>query len=169
VTWFEGSPAGYIEGSKKTRAPGRVPGMHPINPAWCQAIGDRALVESQGQIVIRRLVDGVEVDVTVWCRFLARLERRSGEWRLKSFDSVYGKDRLDPVIPGQAVAIDEAELAAGRASYKFLTYLNNRSGTPVPQDLPGDDRPDLLAAFYADAEDWLQWGTQAEEGRWRPR
>ena len=168
VTWFEGSPAGYIEGSKKTRVPGRVPGMHAINPSWCEVRGDRALVESQGQILIRRLLDDVELDVTNWCRFLSRAERRAGEWRLRSFDSVYGKDRIDPVVPGRRVEIDAALLAAGRPSYQFLTYLNNRSGDPVPQDLPGDDRPDLLETFYADAEEWLELGDEALEGRWRP-
>lgn len=168
VTWFEGSPEGYIEGSKKTRVPGRVPGMHAINPSWCAVHDDRALVESQGQILIRRRLDDVEIDVTNWCRFLSRAERRGGEWRLRSFDSVYGKDRIDPVIPGQGVRVDEAELAAGRPSYQFLTYLNNRSGDRVPQDLPGDDRPDLLDAFYADALEWLELGDEAPEGRWRP-
>ncbi|MDR1807928.1 MAG: nuclear transport factor 2 family protein [Propionibacteriaceae bacterium] len=168
VTWFEGSPADYIEGSKQSHVPGRVPGRHLINPSWCAAVGDRALVESQGEIQFRRPFGSAEVDVTNWCRFLSRLERRQGEWRLLTFDSVYGKDRMEPVVPGSAVAVDRAELAAGRASYQFLTYLNNRSGAPVPQDLPGDDRPDLLEAFYADALEWLELGTAAREGRWRP-
>ncbi|MCV2394342.1 nuclear transport factor 2 family protein [Actinotalea sp. M2MS4P-6] len=168
VTWFEGTAEGFIDGSRATRAAGRPGGIHPINPAWSEVRGDRALVESQGQIVIRPRLDGVQVDVTSWCRFFSRLERRAGEWRLRSFDSIYGKDRLDPVVPGQSLDIDVDELTTGRASYQFLTYLNNRSGRPVPQDLPGDDRPDLLEAFYADAREWLELGDDAVEGRWRP-
>ncbi|HEY0119398.1 MAG TPA: nuclear transport factor 2 family protein [Cellulomonas sp.] len=167
VTWFEGTAEGFIDGSREKReaSPG---GFHVIVPAWCEVNGDRALVESQGQIVLRPRLDGVRCDVTSWCRFFSRIERRAGQWRLRSFDSIYGKDRLDPVIPGQRVTIDEEELAAGRVSYQFLTYINSRSGRPVPQDLPGDDRPDLLAAFYADAREWLELGDEAREGRWRP-
>ena len=167
VTWFEGSSEGFVASSRQSREQGRAGGIHPISPDWCAVNGDRALVESQGQIVIRPRLDGIPCDVTNWCRFFSRLERRGGEWRLRSFDSIYGKDRIDPVIPGTALHIDEEELAAGRVSYQFLTYLNNRSGRAVPQDLPGDDRPDLVEAFHADAREWLERGDDATEGRWR--
>lgn len=167
VTWFEGTIEEFIADARSTEQAGRAGGIHTINPAWCQVNGDRALVESQGQIVIRPRLDGVTCDLTNWCRFFSRLERRAGQWRLCSFDSIYGKDRIDPVIPGQPVVIDPDELAKGRPSYQFLTYLNHRSGRPVPQDLPGDDRPDLVAAFHADALEWLSVGDAAREGRWR--
>jgi len=167
VTWFEGSVADFIDGSRRSRAPGKPSGIHPIMPSWCEVNGDRALVESHGQIVIRPRLDDVQCDVTNWCRFFSRLERREGQWRLLTFDSVYIKDRLDPVVPGTQVDIDQEELARGRQSYQFLTYLNNRSGRTVPQDLPGDDAPEILEAFYADAREWLERGDAAVEGRWR--
>jgi hypothetical protein len=168
VTWFEGTAVEFIDEARRSSESGRAGGIHVMSPVWAEVNGDRALVESQGQIVIRPRLDGVLCDVTNWCRFLSRVERRAGEWRLRSFDSVYGKDRIDPVIPGRALAIDEAELATCRPAYQFLTYINRRSGRDVPQDLPGDDRPDLLGAFYADAREWLDLGDLAPEGRWRP-
>lgn len=167
VTWFEGSIAEFITDAQSTQQAGRSGGIHVIDPAWCAVDGDRALVESQGQIVIRPRMDGVLCDVTNWCRFFSRLERRNGTWRFRSFDSIYGKDRLDPVIPGQPIPIDVDELATCRPSYQFLTYLNRRTGREVPQDLPGDDRLDILEAFYTDAREWLALGDRASEGHWR--
>ena len=61
--------------------------MHTMTPVSAKVHGDRALVESRGQILIRPRVNDVEVDVTSWCRFFSRAERRDGEWRLLTFDS----------------------------------------------------------------------------------
>ena len=55
VTWFEGPAEGYIERSRATRVPGRVPGMHPINPAWSAVQGDRALVERYPMAFLARV------------------------------------------------------------------------------------------------------------------
>ncbi|GFZ50310.1 hypothetical protein JCM24511_08066 [Saitozyma sp. JCM 24511] len=51
--------------------------------------------------------------------------------------------------------LDAALLESGRPSYRHLNYLNRQAGYPVSADLPGDDRPDLVASFYQDADDWL--------------
>lgn len=155
VTWFTGSPRDFVEQSRATVRPGAVRGMHRIVPARAEIAAARALVESQGAIILRPKVDGVECDLVNLCRFFSRAERRDGEWRLASFDSIYGKDRIDPVVPGEVPAVDQDALAAGRVSYRWLTYTNHQRGFPVPQDLPGDDRPDLLDQFYAEARAWL--------------
>ena len=99
--------------------------------------------------------NGVECDAVNWCRFFSRAERRDGQWRLLTFDAIYGKDRIDPVLPDADLRIDPGELAAARASYRYFTYLNQRSGHAVPDDLPGDDRPDLVEHFHAEARAWL--------------
>ena len=158
VTWFEGSAAEFIAVSRDGEQAGRGRGMHLINPVRSEVHGHRALVESQGQILIRPHVEGVECDLVSWCRFFSRLERRDGEWRLRTFDSIYGKDRIDPVLPDASLRLEPHVLASARPSYRYLTYLNRRTGYDVPQDLPGDDRPDLLAAFYAAAWEWLRLG-----------
>lgn len=156
VTWFAGTSEEFIAMSRE-RAKGGS-GMHTINPARLSVVGDRAWVESPGQILIRPRLDGVECDLTAWCRFLCRLERRSGQWRLAGFDSIYIKDRIDPVTPGAMVDLDPELLAGARVSYRHLTYLNRKSGYLVSDDLPGVDRPDLVEACYAQAHDWLTEG-----------
>lgn len=153
VTWFTGTGEEFIEMSK---ARGRGDnGMHTINPVRCQRSGDRAVVESPGQILIRPHIDGVEVDLTAWCRFIARLERRDGEWRLTLFDSIYVKDRVDPVDPAAHLVLDQARLAQARPSYRHLTYLNRQGGYTVPDDLPGVDRPDELDSYYEAHKQWV--------------
>jgi len=41
-----------------------------------------------------------------------------------------------------------------------LSYSLSRRNYTVPDDLPGDDRPDIVRAFYAHADQWLQTGAQ---------
>lgn len=155
VTWFTGSAAEFIKVSRERRHSGGRNGFHAIDPVRCEVAGDRALVESRGQILLSPVIDGVLTDVTSWCRFFSRAVCREGVWRLLSFDGIYAKDRVDPVEPRQTVTLDYDLLASCRDSYQFLSYLNRRSGYPVPDDLPGDDRPDLTEAFYAEARQWL--------------
>ncbi|MGC3992858.1 MAG: nuclear transport factor 2 family protein [Propionicimonas sp.] len=157
VTWFAGTSDEFIAMSRE-RAKGGS-GMHTISPTRASVLGARAWVESPGQILIRPRLEGVECDLTAWCRFLCRLERRAGEWRLTSFDSIYVKDRVDPVVPSAVVDLDAELLGGARASYRHLTYLNRKSGYTVPDDLPGVDRPDLVRAVYAEADAWLAEGS----------
>lgn len=154
VTWFEGTADEFVAVSRK-RAKRGGGGMHTITPVRLQVQGDRAVVESRGQILIRPRVHEKECDVTAWCRFFSRAERRDGMWRLLTFDAIYLKDRLDPVLSGATVELDTGILDSARKSYRFLSYLNLSIGYPVPDDLPGTDRPDLVTAFYAEADAWL--------------
>jgi hypothetical protein len=155
VTWFEGSIAEFVEISRE-RQRSRGSGFHVINPIWCEVAADRALVESLGEIHIRPHIDGVECDVVSWGRFFSRLERRAGRWRLRSFDAIYRKDRIDPVAPDAVLHLDQERLAAARPSYRHLTYLNRDASYTVPDNLPGDDQPELVQAFYRQARAWLQ-------------
>jgi hypothetical protein len=154
VTWFQGSIAEFITVSSE-RQRTRGSGFHVIKPMWSEVDGDRALVESHGEIHIRPHVEGIECDVVSWGRFFSRLERREGAWRLRSFDSIYKKDRIDPVAPDDVVHLDPDRLRAARASYRHLTYLNRDAAYIVPDDLPGDDQPALVESFYREARAWL--------------
>lgn len=155
VTWFDGTAEEFIDSSRESVRPGRIGGFHEAVPVRAEVQGSRALVESRGQVLLRPQVAGVECDLTSWCRFVAGLERRGGEWRMSFFDNIYVKDRVDPVVPGASVEVDEQSLTAKRASYRWLAYTNEARGIPVPDDLPGDDRPDLVEAFWAEARAWL--------------
>lgn len=156
VTWFEGPVEEFVERSRASVRPGAVAGFHEIVPIRAKVHGNRALVESRGQILLRPRIAGVECDLQSWCRFVGGLERRDGQWRLAFFDNIYVKDRVDPTTPGEIPALDQELLGTLRASYRWLAYTNEARGIPVPDDLPGDDRPDLVAAFWSDARAWLE-------------
>jgi hypothetical protein len=161
VTWFTGTIAQFVAVSRDQHQRGRGRGMHVIDPFRCLVSGDRAMVESRGQILIRPRLDGIECDVTSWGRFVSTAERRGGVWRLVTFDTFYGKDRIDPVIPGVNPRLDQRALDEARSSYRFLTCLNRLAGYEVPDDLPGDDRPDLVEAFFAALEAWVRAGSRS--------
>jgi hypothetical protein len=82
--------------------------------------------------------------------------RRTDEgWRLASFDGIYHKDVIAPVVPGERVPIDWERLRGLRPSYRVWAYMISLRGYEIGQDELGDDRPDLLEPFYAAAERWL--------------
>ena len=87
-------------------------------------------------------------------RLLLRAERRESVWRLFGFDAVYLRDEITPVILGQIVTVDPEEVRAFRPSYRLLSYCLTSGGFPVPNDLPGVDRPDLVDALVREIYGW---------------
>jgi len=154
VTWFEGSPREFAERSRGLLSTGSR-GVHEIAPVWARVAGDRALVESTGGISARTLVGDVECDLTVWCRWFSRAVRTGAGWRLMSFDGIYNKDRFDAVDTSRAIPLDRELLASLRPSYRHLGYMTASHGNPADQELPGLDRPELVAELYAQADAWL--------------
>jgi hypothetical protein len=155
VTWFDGPIEQFVESSRASVRPGSIRGFHTIDPVRAEVAGDRAIVESRGRILLRPTVEGVECDLTSWCRFVSGFERRNGEWRMAFFDNIYVKDTIVPTQPGLAVEADQGILARSRPSYRWLSYTNERRGIPVPDDLPGDDREDLVEDFWREVRAWL--------------
>ena len=104
---------------------------------------------------VRGEIGGEPCDVTAYCRYRSRAERRGSEWGLVCLVGVYLKDTLAPVRPAGHVALDDARLAQYRDSYRFLSYLADERGHPASQDRPGADRPDLVETLLAADAAWL--------------
>ena len=79
-------------------------------------------------------------------------------WRLASFEGIYQRDHLRSVNPAEPLPVDWEVIKTLRPSYKFLAYTQLRRGYQVDPELLGDDRPDLLADFYAREQRWLASG-----------
>jgi hypothetical protein len=154
TTWFKGSAADFIAGSREMRAGGMI-SKHEISPARITIVGDRALIESNGQVIVRLVHRGVECDTTAWTRFFSRVRRQDGVWRLASWDAIYVKDRLDPLDWSNPPEIDREKLARCRTAYRHFHYTIIEAGGHCNDDLPGDDRPEVVREFYAEAERWL--------------
>ncbi|HEY1777256.1 MAG TPA: nuclear transport factor 2 family protein [Solirubrobacteraceae bacterium] len=163
TTWFEGTGRDFAEASRVMAERGRH-SRHPIAPIWARIQGDRALVESSAEIQNRSVLDGVEVDTVQYCRFFSRVQRTARGWRLASFEGIYTRDTIAPVNPADTLPIEWEALLKLRPSYRIWAYLMSLRGYSVSQDKIGDDRPDLLAAFYAHAEHWLATGENRDLG-----
>jgi hypothetical protein len=98
--------------------------------------------------------EGTAVMISSHTRLLLRAERRKGVWRLSGFDAIYLRDEIAPVIPGQAIAIDPEAVKPFRPTYRLLSYCLASGGFPVPNDLAGIDRPDLVDALLLEIYGW---------------
>jgi hypothetical protein len=156
TTWFDGTIEDFVDASRrKMSGPSASAAKHWIFPTALQINGDRALIESPAAIFDRLTFDNVEFDSFQYCRFVSRLVRTAAGWRLASFEGIYQRDHLRSVNPGEPLPVDLKVIATLRPSYKFLAYTQLRRGYKVDSELLGDDRPDLLAAFYARERHWL--------------
>ncbi len=155
LSWIDGTAAEFVRRSQRMAD---IPGGHAIHQngvTLVQCSGDRALADTSCAILMRRFFDGVECDLTGYCRHRSRVERRAGTWRLLSLVGVYEKNTLVPVLPGTAPKLDERRLAGYRPSYNFQCYHREQEGNTAFADRPGSDRPDLVEALEAADRAWL--------------
>ncbi|WP_375691314.1 nuclear transport factor 2 family protein [Pseudooceanicola sp. LIPI14-2-Ac024] len=155
VTWFTGAFSDFIAASRRTYQPASPRVKHLVGVPVVDVMGDRALAETNIQILGRFAIEGVAVDNTSFARFLDRIVRTPGGWRIQSRVAIYEKDRLDPVVPGPAfdAVMAETDFSTVPEPYRFLGYRLLTSGRSLHPgivcDGPGSER--LLAA----ARDWL--------------
>ena len=67
------------------------------------------------------------------------------------------KDRIDPVDPSVALALDQEALEAFPIGYRHLAYIQERIGYRVKRDMPGLKGPEV-EALYARGRAFLQGG-----------
>ena len=154
VTWFRGTGKRFAEMSRDMAEKGRH-SKHPIWPISARVGGDRGLVESYSEIQNRSVIDGVEVDMTQYCRFFSQVVRTEAGWKMKSFEAIYQKDNITTVNPAQQVPVVWEEVRKFRNSYRIWAWAMTKRGYSVPDDLLGDDRPDVVAEFYGKMKEWL--------------
>lgn len=157
VGWFVGNGDEYIEASRRMDAnKGGWHILHVTHPTLVQLHGDRAIAETTTLIVRRTKLEGVLVDVTIYCQLYSRVERRDGIWRILTLDVVYEKDTAVPVYASDHFELNKKELEEGPAAYRFSAYNLKKIGYVVrSDDLYSTDRPERVAQLYHDAEEWL--------------
>ncbi len=153
LSWIDASGEDFVRGSIDMAARG-MKAKHRVGPPVVRLNGDRAVASLAAIIDIPAVVKGVEVQLSSHARFLYRVERRAGRWRISFFDSIYQRDELAPAIPGQVVPVTAEDVAPFRASYRMLCYLLSLTGYAPSQDLAGDDRPETAAALIHEAYAW---------------
>jgi hypothetical protein len=157
TTWFDGTVEEFAEASRKKMTSGSK-AKHWIMPARLDIKDGRALVESPAVIFDRLTFDGIEFDTFQYCRFVSRVIKTADGWKLGSFEGIYQRDQMQTVDPRDPLPVDWDVLRTLRSSYKFIGYTQVKRGYTLNPDLLGDDRPDLVEAFYKREQEWLQTG-----------
>lgn len=151
---FDGNGAEFAEAS----AAGYTPGLRVVNrmsPPIVRLKGERAVVEAPSTTITWFPIDGVEALLTSYMLLVYRLERRTGEWRIRSLNAINQADTLEPAVPGTALKVDQDRLDGFRWSYRYLCYHASLHGRTIADDLYGDDRPEAANAFLAWTHQWL--------------
>ena len=139
ISWYEGSALGFVERSKQAAA-ARKPderSAHWLGNFRATVNGNRALLESDVQILSRDYLDGILFDCTCYGRFFDLIERREDTWRIARWTCIYDKDRLDPVVPGAAPDSFFAglDLSGPDNGCAFMRLRQKKKGRTVPQGL----------------------------------
>lgn len=153
LAWFQGTTAKFLEASRGGGRGGVT--THRLSPSIVRVHGERAVAETGVVVETRTEQGGVPVDLFSYCRYVNRLRRDDGAWRLASVDCICEKDTMHVVYPNDSVTLDKLALDTYRPSYRFVSYNLESHGLSARPDLPGDDRPDLRASVYEAAETWL--------------
>lgn len=153
TTWFVGSAAGFVERSRQAAAAGaRV--QHFIGAATIALNGDRAVAETRMVLQVRAPVHGVLVDVTCYGLFHDLFVRDACGWRIRQRVPVYERDRIDPLVPGQALQLDAERLTSLPEGCRHLTYVQSQGGARITPDLPVPGSV-ALERLYAHGRAWL--------------
>jgi SnoaL-like domain len=156
TTWFDGAFDQFVESCRATWDRGSR-SQHFLGGTTAQIRGERAIAQTRMSINVRSRLDGVEVDAVCLGRFLDRLEKREGAWRIVKRSVIYEKDRIDPVDPQARISLDAELLERFPEGYRHLAYLQTRNGARVNPNLP-TGRGEAYEALVAGARTWLAQG-----------
>lgn len=150
ISWFQGTGWEFVEQSSrmKNRA------SHKIYNTAIWLKGDRAVAIMVTTIGSRRTIGGAPMDLHSDAKTIFRVKRIEGRWRILSLGCIYEQDSLVPVLPGNGVLPSDA-LQGYRESYACLSYVLAQDGYAIDENLAGVDRPELVEAFYREADNWL--------------
>jgi hypothetical protein len=153
ATWWQGPFEEFIHVSAEGFDRG-VRILHFLGGSSVDVQEARAIAQTKMTISQRAEVEGVLCDVVCTGRFYDFCERRDGRWGIVLRQPIYEKDRLDPVTPGEAPALDREILAGYPEGYRHLAYLQQGIGYEVKRDMPGLTGPEV-DGLYADGAAWL--------------
>ncbi|ASF13017.1 nuclear transport factor 2 family protein [Nocardia brasiliensis] len=135
ILWFSGSARDFIDGSRRLSG-GPLRNKHFIGPPSIEFAGDHAFVETNAILLADHRDSGL--GATIHNRFLDRVRRDDGVWRIAHRDSVYDLGGFTyPFGVDGAEHIDAAALGRRHPrEYAALAYLLERSGVPVTGTYP---------------------------------
>lgn len=154
LSWYAGPHEGFVAASRQLAARGGALLKHYVGVPRIRIEGGRALSEVNVTIMVRARTPAGEVDTTSYARFIDRIERRDGTWRIVQRVAVYEKDRADPVDRGSLPDAFFEGLEKYPAELKFLAASLDKGGIPLSSATVLDKSPQL-AALLEENEIWL--------------
>ena len=152
VSWFRGPYPEFVAHCRRNFGKGSE-AKHLLWPARVHVNGARATAETSVAILVRQTIEGIAVDLNSNGRFLDRLEKRTGAWKMVERAALYEKDRLDPVEPSPK--FDALMAGAGAhtdpAPYRYMAYRVHAAGRTLAEPVHYDGRAETeaLKARYA--------------------
>ena len=161
VSWYSGPIEGFFQRAiemLKLRKPGQT-SRHSIGNQRVEVRGVRATLETDALIQTRDHLDGHWFDYVSWSRFFDFLEKRDGAWRIARWNTIYDKDRLDPVVANSVPASFFAglDLTGPRGGFAFMEFRQARLGRAVPPGIVIGGSADE-AKLHAEGRAWLAGG-----------
>lgn len=153
TTWFVGSATEFVARSRQALENGAQV-QHFIGAATIALSGDRAVAETRMVLQVRAVVHDVPVDVTCQGLFHDLFLRTPKGWCIQQRVPVYEKDRLDTLVPNQALQLDAGKLSALPHGCRHLTYVQSQGGATITPDLPVPGSA-ALARLQAQGREWL--------------
>jgi hypothetical protein len=154
ISWFQGRGHDFVSASKGMAERGML-AKHRLGPVLVTLNGDRALATLSAIIDIPTEIEGKHFTLSAHCLMLYRVSKRQQLWRLSSFEVIYRRDEFVPAILGQTAQLPAQQLAGYRASYRNLSYSLYLKGYEPSAELAGEDRPETVAAIFANTYHWL--------------
>ncbi|KAJ5689449.1 hypothetical protein N7462_003841 [Penicillium macrosclerotiorum] len=152
ITWFEGDIDGFVSGSEQMMN-GGTRATHSICPVSVHVNGEKAVSESTGSINIRFMVGDCSYDCTSYTRFVSRLQRVDGKWKILTLEAIYERDTIIPVFP--TLSNTPFVLNYPRNSYKCIAWILARKGFEINRNLPGIDLPLSVSKLMENSWTWL--------------
>jgi hypothetical protein len=163
VSWFEGPFTEFVERCRIRDAKRAGRSKHFISPSVVHMSRDCALAETSVIILVRQDIEGVAVDLTSNARFLDRLVKRDGIWKLVERTGIYERDRLDPVEPSPAFGelMQRADCSRYPFQYRYMAFriVAAAATLAMPVHCDGMAETEALRARYAA---WLRGAPDGE-------
>jgi hypothetical protein len=151
--WQMGPADGFIAASKERWDDGRMKVAHELGAIEVEVLGDRAISQNKITITVRAELDGSVCDVTCMGRHFDRWEKRDGLWGLLGRQTIYDRDRLDTVVPGEVPKLDLDLLHSFGEPFRHIAYVFIKVGYAITPAHPAFRTPEGDALV----SEWRAW------------
>jgi hypothetical protein len=154
TSWGKLAAADFVAACRNGMNQNRYAVLHSFGGSAVSVNGDRALVRTRMTLMLRGELYGHEVDVTSHGITYDRMVRTPSGWKIFLRSNMYEKSRIDAVMPGTDLSIDQDKLLSYPEAYRHLAYFQVANGAKVPRDLPRPGSTELLFLIKA-GEAWF--------------